>query len=294
MRRQYWVFVSVLTAAGCAPRNPTTTRAVAPERHHVESRPSDERRTQRLLAEGSRLISARKTTPMATLIDQLKRKSCRLPLPQSSNTALSGEELYEQSKPSVLIIGAPYICDRCRKRHLATASGFMISDSGACVTNYHVVNEPNRETLIAMTDDGRVVPVQEVLAASRVNDLAILQVDLRGLRPVPLHVDDKPGTPVYVLSHPSSRFYSLTEGIISRYFQVRRAQREETIMMSITADFAGGSSGAPVLNNRGAAVGVVMSTTTIQYHDSGGRTGGLQMVEKECIPAASVLKLIGR
>ena len=35
--------------------------------------------------------------------------------------------------------------------------------------------------------------------------------------------------------------------------------------MSITADFAYGSSGAPVLNNRGAVVGLATITTNIDY-----------------------------
>ena len=56
--------------------------------------------------------------------------------------------------------------------------------------------------------------------------------------------------------------------------------------MSITADFAVGSSGAPILNNSGEVVGVVSSTFIIPNKRNS------QMVIKEIIPINSLKKLI--
>ncbi|MFT5130886.1 MAG: serine protease Do, partial [Rhodothermales bacterium] len=80
-------------------------------------------------------------------------------------------------------------------------------------------------------------------------------------------------------------------GIISRYFTLRKAG-EQSRRMSITADFAKGSSGAPVINPHGAVAGVVASTTSVYYSKKDGVDKNLQMVIKNCIPAQAVLDLL--
>jgi S1-C subfamily serine protease len=62
-------------------------------------------------------------------------------------------------------------------------------------------------------------------------------------------------------------------------------------MMSITADYARGSSGSPVLDDSGAVVGMVADTRSIYYTIDHGAQQNLQMVVKECVPSASILKL---
>jgi S1-C subfamily serine protease len=64
--------------------------------------------------------------------------------------------------------------------------------------------------------------------------------------------------------------------------------------VSITADYARGSSGGPVLNDRGEVIGIVKSTQPIFYRMVEGKGENLQMVIKLCIPSAKLLKLIGQ
>jgi S1-C subfamily serine protease len=145
-----------------------------------------------------------------------------------------------------------------------------------------------------MTNDGTVVPVREVLAASKEDDVAILRIDAgeRRFRPLVLSTDAPVASSVCVISHPARRFYSLTRGIVSRYFLVAAGEKPAVPRMHITADFARGSSGGPLFNKRGAVVGLVKSTASIYYDVSEGKKDSLQMVFKECIPASQVLKLI--
>jgi S1-C subfamily serine protease len=68
----------------------------------------------------------------------------------------------------------------------------------------------------------------------------------------------------------------------------------ETLM--IDADYAKGSSGAPVCDLHGAVVGIVSSTANIYYRDepNAPRSGDLQMVLKQCVPVEKVLELLSK
>ena len=49
-----------------------------------------------------------------------------------------------------------------------------------------------------------------------------------------------------------------------------------------------------MFDERGAVVGMVADTVSIYYDEKAGHKDNLQMVVKECVPAANVLKLIER
>ena len=119
----------------------------------------------------------------AEIDKQLGRKTCALRLVPPSGKESSGEQLYRNCCDSVLIVA--YKCNRCSKCH--HASGFIISDSGALVTSYHVLNDPKIEILFAMSRSGQVYGIKEVLAANEAADLAILQLEKAGLHPLPLN-----------------------------------------------------------------------------------------------------------
>jgi hypothetical protein len=62
--------------------------------------------------------------------------------------------------------------------------------------------------------------------------------------------------------------------------------------MSVTADFAKGSSGCPVMDETGAVVGVVNNTESIYYDDDGRKKQtDLQMVVKNVTPVSAVRSL---
>jgi S1-C subfamily serine protease len=250
---------------------------------------------QHIERDGGALVDKGAATKMAALIEQLSVRECELELP---HTALKRPEdglLYEQAKQSVVVISAIYKCGRCNNWHAGCATGFVISSTGAIVTNYHVVDSPDKSALVAMTADGRLLPVKRVLAANKTDDVAILEVDVQGqaLTPLPIAKRAAPiGSDVSVISHPSHRYYCYTSGVVSRYTRLSSKDGRPANAMAITADFARGSSGAPVLNANGEVVGIVRSTKSIYYTVEKGEQKNLQMVFKTCVPAASLLKLI--
>ena len=292
----------VLAAAGCSRTPPATcaqdqappavsARAAGDKEDHPEppEASNDLARMRSLERGATKLIAEGKTTPTAELIKQLARKQCTLKLPAPTGEKFTPGRIYARYVDSVLVVAGVYKCGRCKRWHAGGATGFLISASGAFVTNYHVVGAKAKETIVAMTHDGKVYPVKEVLAANQADDVAILRLDAGAaeLKPVPLSADAPVGTPVSVISHPDRRFYALTHGIVSRYAQRRRGRTTVT-MMTVTADFARGSSGGPVIDDRGAAVGLVSSTSSVYYT----KKENLQMVFKQCVPAGSILKLI--
>jgi S1-C subfamily serine protease len=170
----------------------------------------------------------------------------------------------------------------------------VITGGGAIVTNYHVVDDATKTTLVVMTADGRVSPVQRVLAASRADDLAILKVDADALVPLPVATttDAAPVTaPIGIISHPAQHFYCYTSGNVSRRTKIRRGSQAVDAIW-VTADYARGSSGAPVLNSRGQVVAIVKSTDSVYHSIKDGKPQNLQMVFKICIPSTSLLKLV--
>ncbi len=241
------------------------------------------------------LIEKGKTTKMTELVSQLDRSSCQLKLPPAETIASSAQELYEKASKSVLIVSTIYRCDRCGHWHDRSTSGFLITSSGAIATNYHVVDAADNETMVATTFDGQVFPVREVLAANERDDVAILQLDLCGveghLTPLSISPNSTAGSKVYVISHPEGHFYSLTEGIVSRLAVVSTPNGKAS-QLFVTADFAKGSSGAPVLNQNAQVVGIAASTQSVYYTRTKRIQKDLQMVFRSCVPSQSLLELI--
>jgi hypothetical protein len=249
---------------------------------------------ERLLEQGEQIIEEGRATDMRLLIKLLDQPRCDLNLPSCVSHEVHREDLYRSARDSIVVVGGLYKCTKCTKWHASMASGFVITASGAVVTNYHVVNNPNRKALVVMTNSGYVYPVREVLAANRASDLAILKIEAEDLTPLPIAGtrDAAPvGADITVISHPAGQFYCCTSGIISRYMKTRRGE-DLVDNLSITADYARGSSGAPVLNRRGQVVGIVQATDSVYYTETPQVQKNLQMVLKKCIPAHSLLELI--
>ena len=62
--------------------------------------------------------------------------------------------------------------------------------------------------------------------------------------------------------------------------------------MAITAEFAKGSSGGPVFDEKGNVIGLAASTVSIYYHEGQGKKDNLQMVQRQCAPVEAMRRLI--
>jgi S1-C subfamily serine protease len=282
-----------LASSLCAADKALPKAAPAPPAHplNLPGEISDERMENHLDENAERLLKSGQTVKMSDLIRQLQRRSTSQPIPRTLSTNLAGSAFVSRARSGVLVIGDLYKCKKCPRWHVGVSSGFLLNENGLCATCYHVVNVPESPTLVAMTGDGKVVPVREVLAANPHTDVAILRLDGAGYTPLPLDTGAPVGAPVRVLSHPDDHFFTLSEGIISRYVSVPLEKQGGAVtMMAITADFGAGSSGAPVFNQQGGVIGMVNNTQSLYYDPKRGKD--LQMVFKHCLPSQYILQLV--
>ena len=238
------------------------------------------------------LLEGNQSVRLADLKRQLTQKHSKVELGEIPIHSVLPNRLYDQVTKSVLVLGRLYNCGKCSKWHTSMASAFAIGQDGIIVTNHHVLAEDEGEILGAMDAEGRVFGVEKVLAANQEDDLAILKLRDAKLMPMALAKPASVGADVWVISHPNRKLYTMTKGMVSRYHMIFKNGQKPGRRMSITADYAKGSSGAPVFNHKGQVVGVVSATSSIYYSIENGKKENLQMVVKNCIPVESIHELI--
>jgi S1-C subfamily serine protease len=254
--------------------------------------------TKRFAGRLARLLKEEKVVSPAELADQEEKAgTCQVETLPDPGRKLSPEEIYARARRSVVIVGAIVKRGKGHEAHAFCATGFVVQGDGLIVTNYHVLTSfREAKALGVMTDDGRVLAVEEVRAADKRNDLVLLKVDARGLPALPVAAEVPVGAAVFCLSHPvlnaektANGFYTFTSGIVSGKFHAPTVEKTPVDVLTITADYAVGSSGAPVLNEHGAVVAVACQTLPIFHEDS---QKDVQMIWKYCRPSSSLMSLL--
>ena len=145
-------------------------------------------------------------------------------------------------------------------------SGFVISEDGYIITNYHVA-EPY---LTYGTQGGYVLRVvlydgttydATVIGYEEQNDIAVLKINANGLNPVTIGdmTSVKVGNEIYVVGNPLGELtYTMTSGSVSALDRVISTEVTNSInVFQIDAAVNSGNSGGPVYNNRGEVIGIV-------------------------------------
>lgn len=207
---------------------------------------------------------------------------------------------YATTVDSVGVIASIYHCGKCDKWHRGSAATCWVANAeGILVTNAHVFDEAAKQRAFGVIfRDGTVRPVTAILAVDRTADIAVFQINPGDgpLSPLPLGTDAAVGANVHVISHPDGKFFTYTHGHVSRYFLMRRqiGEKNPPVFMGITADYAKGSSGGPLLDDSGAVVGMVSSTSSIYYGNPQDKEkrGDLQMTLHNCVPGFALRQIL--
>lgn len=253
----------------------------------------------------------------ALLADEASPKGDDIKTLRASRKSLDGASIYALRKQSVFIIGKLQKAQPSGATNFdLIGTAFAISANGACVTNYHVLKDilqkpptanNNDSIYFIITSEGQVHFIDKILAYSQNNDIAVFHTDTKGipLVPLPLGRPAEAGDPVYCLSHPLGYFYYFSNGMVARNVTIDKQATaagynplgRPPVRMEITADYAIGSSGGPVLDQCGNVVGIVSSTVPVATDQGKGATmAGVhqQMVVKDTAPVAALLELLGR
>lgn len=135
---------------------------------------------------------------------------------------------------------------------LGLGTGFLVSADGRFVTNYHVIQEAARLSVKVL--DGPEFQDVQLLAADPASDLALMQLPaVHGLPSMPVGSDAQVevGDRVFVMGNPMGMSGTFTDGMVSG-----KRPLEGVAMLQISAPISPGSSGGPVMNERGEVIGV--------------------------------------
>lgn len=160
---------------------------------------------------------------------------------------LSAEQIYKKDGPAVVYIQAGQ----------SSGSGFLISKQ-ELLTNAHVVG--NQKTVEVKFSTGKQQPAQ-VVARDPSLDVALLKLkDNPGIKPLTLGRSKnlKVGELALAIGNPFGLEQTLTVGVVSALNRSIRGLDGYTIPNVIQTDAAinPGNSGGPLLNDRGAVIGI--------------------------------------
>ena len=185
--------------------------------------------------------------------------------------ALTPAQVYAQNVRSVVAISAMVQSNFYGQvtEGASSGSGFVLTQDGYVVTNYHVVENASAVSII--THDG-TEHAATVVGFDSTNDVAVLKTEAEGLIPVTLGVSSDLiiGDMVVAIGNPLGELTSTqTVGYVSGMGREVATDSLTTISMIQTdAAINPGNSGGPLFNMAGEVVGI----TTAKY--SGTTTSG--------------------
>ena len=177
---------------------------------------------------------------------------------QPQMLSASAQRIYDEARAELLQVRTLL---KGQDTQASVGSGFLITDAGHIITNYHVVSEaalqPERYRLVYSTSSRKEGALQ-ILAFDAIHDVALVKpVDpaaLAGLTPLRFHPKETPiaqGERIYSLGNPLDIGFAVIEG---NYNGLVERSLYPTIF------FAGslnpGVSGGPTLDRQGRVIGV--------------------------------------
>jgi len=227
------------------------------------------------------------------------QKQVQAMTPDSTGNSVSGTvavgngmtaaQVYAQNVHSVVLIEAAVSAEFFGQTStgVSTGSGFILTEDGYVVTNYHVVD--GAVSVDVVLHDGTSLPAA-LVGQDSTNDLAVLKVEASGLEAVTLGSSDDliVGDQVVAIGNPLGELTAtLTVGYVSA--KERTVTTDGTVLNMIQTDAAinSGNSGGPLFNMKGQVVGI----TTAKYSGASASGASIEGIGF-AIPMSDVLESI--
>jgi len=169
------------------------------------------------------------------------------PRPRASSGPLTTAQIVKRTLPSVVRVGS----------RTGSGTGFVVGADGRIATSLHVVQDHGAISITMA--DGRIYKDVRVVSHDQAHDLVVLKIPARGLRPLRLsrrHLG--PGEPVVAIGNPLGLDNTVSDGVVSALRERRAGD-----LVQISAPISPGSSGGPVLDDRGRVIGVATLVSTV-------------------------------
>ena len=170
----------------------------------------------------------------------------------------------------------------------ASGSGFILTDDGYILTNYHVIEDSSSITVSLYNGESYDA---DLIGYDESNDIAVLKVDAEGLVPVVLGNSDNlnVGDSVVAIGNPLGELtFTLTSGAISA--KDRKVTLSSTVTMNLLqTDCAinSGNSGGALFNLYGEVIGV----TNAKYSSSSSSEASIDNIGF-AIPINSIMNIV--
>jgi tetratricopeptide (TPR) repeat protein len=172
-------------------------------------------------------------------------------------------QLIKKIDPSIIKI---YTIDG-KNENQSQGSGVIISNTGICVSNYHVLIGAKKA--IAITASGKKFEISKILDYSKENDLIKFKLDIGSEITTPVVLNSllpQKGVEVFAVGYPNGFRIegesTLSTGIISG---IREEHNEKIIQTS--TPFTHGSSGGGLFDGAGKLIGITSGTFAEEVKD---------------------------
>ena len=209
------------------------------------------------------------TQQLGRQIDDLQKQIDSAPsgtsgaLPAADGSAMTPAQLYQSNVDSVVAISCTMQTTAYGQSVEGTSSGsgFILTEDGYVVTNYHVVQNASNITVTTHTGDEYDATVKGYDAT---NDVAVLKVEAEGLSAATIGSSGNLsiGDMVVAIGNPLGRLAATeTVGYVSGIN--REVTTDNTVISMLQTDAAinPGNSGGPLFNMYGEVIGI----TTAKY-----------------------------
>jgi len=214
--------------------------------------------------EVDRLAKEEKLVGYVDLAKKTPKTRPATPLSNPSTTQLSPTELANKLRRSTVAMGLRYQEPNSKKwRFMIGATGFAVAPE-ILSTSLHVMTlDPaimRAAQSVAITEDGKVYPVTEIIAASDHADTCLVRVPGLNIPPLAIRGGALPGEQVWCMSHPDGFTYMFTSGQIARISRDRYDEKHRPALhLEVTAEYCPGSSGGAITDASGNVLGQVSS-----------------------------------
>jgi len=213
------------------------------------------------------------------VIQEMERPQVTTVVNTTAGQPMTPEQLYAANLPSCVGITVSTTTVNIfgqTSTSAAAGSGFVLTEDGYIVTNYHVIEDAAKDSSVTVSvafENGDKYDAR-LVGGEKDNDVAVLKIEAQGLTPVTLGDSDKlvVGEAVYAIGNPLGELtYSFTDGMVSAldrlittssYNENNQLETTTLNVLQTNAAINPGNSGGPLFDSYGNVIGIVSAKYT--------------------------------